>query len=192
MGESVTGRTLNFSGLLGIQSAIVRLYRKDTGALVSSTVSGSDSRFSIATGADVVAPFNYFLIAYATDFRAGITDIKKSYLVVNYFISLNLSDTNQDLIRVTPPDSVRNVLRKVAISFPGNATNDGTLEVRNGENGAGSGISVSITAGSRYFSNTGDLRANPIYFYIRNASPSNTGGANIALFYDHPLLQSPY
>ncbi len=164
MGESVTGRTLNFSGLLGIQSAIVRLYRKDTGALVSSTVSGSDSRFSIATGADVVAPFNYFLIAYATDFRAGITDIKKSYLVVNYFISLNLSDTNQDLIRVTPPDSVRNVLRKVAISFPGNATNDGTLEVRNGENGAGSGISVSITAGSRYFSNTGDLRANPIYF----------------------------
>ncbi len=191
IGESVAGSTLNYRGKLQIRSSTVRLYRKDTGVLIDSTTSDSDGRFSIATGADISEPFKYFLVAYKSDMIAGITDVEKGYLVVTYVIVLDLVDTNQDILKIEAPDVVRNVLRKCVVSFPANAVKTGSIEIRNAANGLGSGISVTITAGSKFFENTGDLRAED-YFWVRSSTPCDTGGANVQLFYDHPLLLAEY
>jgi len=192
MGESVVGRTLNYDGVLGISAATVRLYSKSDGTLVDTDISDVDGRYSIATGTDLVSPWKYFVVGYKSGMDAGITDVEKAYLAVSYFIPLDLVDTNQDILKIDPPDSVRNVVRKCTVSFPTNVVSTGSIEIRNAASGGGSGISITITAGSKFHSNTGDLRANPTYFWIRSATPCDTGGANVIVFYDHPLLLSPY
>ena len=188
MAESVEGSSKNYRGKLQIAGATVRLYNKSTGALVSSTTSNEDGRFSIATGSDAAIPFQYFVIAYTTGMSAGITDVEKRYYPLSFCIVPDLVDTNVDLIKVNFPNYR---IREVIVTMSASALSNGGIEVRTGANGTGSAIAVSITKGGKYFSNTGDIYSSN-YYWIRSTTPCESGGVTVVLMYELPNLILPF
>ena len=188
MSLTITGKVRNPLSSLSISSAIVRLHRKDTGVLLSSTTSDTLGDFSFST--TDFAPYNLFLISYKTGLYAGVLDIRKSYIHIPYHIYNAITDINTDLIIVDPPTTGTIRLVKVIIESTTLSTSAGTLGVYNTSSGGGSGIVVSITSGAYKWSNTGEITTSN-YFYIRSISPAQgVSNATITLVYEYPELIS--
>lgn len=186
MSLTLSGKVRNSQGKLKISSAVVRLYRTDTGALIDDTTSDSLGEFEF-TGLDDFDPYNLFVLAYTNDFKAAIGDVRKSYIYDLQHIYKDIIDTNTDILIVEPPYSGCRLIQ-VEIESTILSTGTGSIEIRNAASGAGSAITVSITNGAYKWSNTGDLTTSD-YFYIRSVNPGgNLSDVSFQFLYEHPKL----
>lgn len=186
MSLTVSGRVKNSSGKRWISSATVRLYRRDTGVLLDSDTSDSNGNFSI-TGLADYDPYNLFALAYTTDFKAAIADIRKYYFYETSHIYGELLDSGSDILTIEPPYTGCRLL-KVQIESTRLSNGTGQIDVRNASGGGGSGISVSITNGLYKWTNTGEITTSD-YFYVYSADPgANLSDVSIILLMEHPKL----
>jgi len=191
MSQIFEGSVLDSEGKVRISGAEVRLYDKSTGALVDTTTSDSDGRWSISVSEAVESPWRYFAIAYTDEFDAGIVDIEKVYHILNFLIVDEIVDSNVDLIKIDLPNIQDITIRKLVVHTMQNVPGNGSIEIRNAADGGGSGFSVNITAGNNRFEGTGDLTTSD-YFYIRSVTPCGLNNVVFSVYYENPLLLSPY
>jgi hypothetical protein len=184
MSSIITGTTYNSDGTTRIPGATVRIYNRNTGALIGSTTSDSLADFSY-TVSDDFDPAQFLAIAYNSTCGAGVADLKRYYYIVNYTIYDNFADSGVDLITFDPP-SLNVRIAKVTVTSPTDATSTGSISIRNASGGGGSGINVSLTSGSRLWSNTGSLTT-AAYFYVRCVDfVGGITNTNIEILYEYP------
>lgn len=190
MSLTISGKVTGISENHSISSAVVRLYRKDTGALVSATTSDTLGDFSF-TGIADFDPYRYFCVAYHADHLAGISDIRKNYINLSLHVYGDLVDSNTDILQIPTPLVNDARLAKIVVESMTSATSTGTLQIRNAANGAGSGITVSLTVGTNKWSAVGDLTTAD-NFYVRSVTPANgTTDLDIQLFIHLPVMIIP-
>lgn len=190
MSHVILGETLNFDGTVRVGSSLVRLYRKDTGAYVDSTTSDADAKWSISVGA-VAEPFKYFALGWNSQMDAGIGDIRKMYHTVTYHLHPALVDNGSDLIKVDIPDVVQTRVVQLILSSPQNAPDNGQVSIFGQAGGVGDSIDVTVTAGSNYFSQTGNISTSD-YFYIRSVTGCGMHNTTLIVMYDYPDQQPPF
>jgi len=191
MPHTFKGETLNYDGTVRIGSATVRLYRKDTNELVSTTTSDADGKWSITVSEVLEAPWKYFVIGYTSQFQAGIVDLQKPYHVMNFHIYNDITDNNTDLIKVDLPNRTQTRVKKLIISSPVGATSDGSIGIYNLPNGNGNSIIVNLNNGDTFKSNTGDIGTNS-YYWIRSIVACGISNTTFSIIYEYPDLQPPY
>ncbi len=174
-----------------ISDAEVRLYSKSNGSLIETTTSSVDGRWTIDSTTFHEAPWKYFCVAYTEDFSAGVVDLWKTNHCISFRIGVEIVDENTDLIKIDLPNVSDITILQMVVQSTQNATANGSMELRNSSGGAGSAITVNITANSKYFSGEGSLTTTD-YFWIRSIGQCGLADTGFDIYYLNALMTSPF
>lgn len=190
---SVEGTVVNHAGV-GVAGATVRLYGKATGALINSASTAWNGVFGIADP-NLLTPYSLVLVAEHPSMQEiAPGDTFKQYLVISYHVPGDLDDADTDFITVPVPNPTFVQLGKVEVTQPHNTTGAGTVEVRNGADGGGDGITVAITSAANQWSTTAALvpSTGAGFYYIRTGTVAgDLGNCVIRLWLLVPYAQYP-
>lgn len=166
-GQIIQGISYNHNSSVKLPGCVVRLYDKDDGKLVESTISDDNAEYKFG-----LAPANWEVISYKPDdgtanIIQGSHALGEDAEVVTYFLEGALLDHDTDFIKIKPPQpTLKKHIKELGIWSEDLATKPCRFEIRNAADGAGEVIPVYLEVGDTYQYNVGNLTTDD-YFYLR-------------------------